>query len=162
MSLAVVPGRRSKGSPADVLSHFGTTNGVGLGLRLLRDAVDRRDGDDVGMALIVCTAFGFTMAHLEWLVELAYADWHHEHEGIVWALGKLRAPAAVDALYHLAVWIPDYVRFDENRALEVNAVWALGKTPGPEADRALKRLLSADEEIVRNAAQAQLVRREAV
>lgn len=53
-SLVVVPGRGRRGSPEDVLRHFGTTDGRALGIRLLRDAVDHQDGLDVEMALIVC------------------------------------------------------------------------------------------------------------
>ena len=114
------------------------------------------------MALIVCATFGFTMGHLDLLVQLASADWHHAHENVVSALAQLRAPAAVDALYHAGWWIPDYLDFDENRALAVKAIWALGGTPGPEADHALKRLLGAGGEIVREAARSQLMRREAL
>jgi hypothetical protein len=158
-SLVVVPGRGRQGSPEDVLRHFGTTDGRALGLRLLRDAVDRQDGRDVEMALIVCATFGFTLDHLDLLVQLASADWHQKHEDVVSALGQLRAPAAVDALYHAAWWIPDYLDFDENRALAVKAIRALGGTPGTEAQQALKQLLSAEGEIVREAASAQLLRR---
>lgn len=159
-SLVVVPGRGGQGSPEDVLRHFGTTDGRALALRLLRDAVDRQDGLDVEMALIVCAAFGFTMDHLDLLVQLASADWHHKHEDVVSALGQLRAPTAVDALYHAAWWVPDYLDFDESRALAVKAIWALGGTSGAEAEQALKRLLSAEGEIVREAARAQLMRRQ--
>lgn len=159
-SLVVVPGRSRRGSPEDVLRHFGTSDGRALGLHLLRDAADRQDGLDVEMALIVCATFGFTMDHLDLLVQLASADWHHKHEDVVSALGRLRAPEAVDALYHAAWWIPDYLDFDESRALAVKAIWALGGTPGAEAEQALKRLLSAEGEIVREAARAQLMRRE--
>lgn len=76
------------------------------------------------------------------------------------ALGRLRSPAAVDVLYGAARWIPDYLEFDESRALAVKAIWALGSTPGPEAERALKQLLSADNEIVREEASAQQARRD--
>lgn len=159
-SLAVVPGRGRQGSLEDVLRHFGATDGRSLGLCLLRDAVERRDGLDVEMALIVCAKFGFTMDHLDLLVQLASADWHHKHEDVVSALGQLRSPTAVEALYHAAWWVPDYLDFDESRALAVKAIWALGSTPGPEAEQALKQLLSAEGEVVREAARAQLARRE--
>ena len=68
--------------------------------------------------------------HLDLLVQLASADWHHKHEDVVSALGQLRSPAAVEALYHAAWWVPDYLDFDESRALAVKAIWALGGTPG--------------------------------
>jgi hypothetical protein len=158
-SLVIVPGRSRSGSPEDVLRHFGTTDGRSLGLRLLRDAVDRQDGLDAEMALIVCFTFGFTMDDLDLLVQLTSADWHRKHEDVMSALGLLRAPTAVGALYHAAWWIPDYLDFDESRALAVKAIWALGGTPGIEAEEALKRLLIAEDDIVRCAARAQLMRR---
>jgi hypothetical protein len=160
MSLAAVPGRGRAGSPEGVLRHFGADDDQALGLSLLRDAVDRQDGLDVEMALIVCAVFGFTTDHLDLLIKLASADWHQKHEDVVSALGRLRSPAAVDALYHTAWWISDYLDFDESRALAIKAVWALGGTPGPEAEQALRQLLDAESEIVREAASAQLKRRE--
>lgn len=159
MSLVVVPGRGRQGSPEQVLRHFGATDGKALGLSLLRDAVDREESLDVEMALIVCATFGFTMGHLDLLVRLASAGWHHKHEDVVSALGQLRAPAAVGALYHAAWWVPDYLDFDESRALAVKAIWALGGTPGDEAEQALTELGGAEDEIVRAAARAQLDRR---
>jgi hypothetical protein len=156
----VVPGRGRRGSPEDVLRHFGATDGRALGLRLLRDAVERQDGLDVEMALVLGAKFGFTVDHLDLLVQLASTGWHHKHEDVVSALGQLRSPAAVPALYHAAWWVPDYLDFDESRALAVKAIWALGGTPGPEAEQALKQLLSAEGEVVHEAARAQLARRE--
>lgn len=99
LSLAFVPGRGREGSPEDVLGHFGTADGRGLGLSLLGDAAERHDGLDVEMALIVCATFGLAMDHLELLVALCSADWHHSHENVVAMLGELRTPAAVGALY---------------------------------------------------------------
>ena len=135
MSLVVVPGRGRRGSPEEVLRHYRATDGKVLGLSLLRDAVDREDGLDVEMALIVCATFGFTMGHLDLLVRLVWAGWHHKHEDVVSALSQLRAPAAVDALYHAAWWVPNYLDFDESRALAVKAIWALGDTPGMRQSR---------------------------
>jgi hypothetical protein len=74
------------------------TDGCALGLRLLRDAVNRADEEDLDYALAVCFTFGLTADHLEWLVRLASADWHRKHEDVATALGKLRmaAPAGSD------------------------------------------------------------------
>jgi hypothetical protein len=74
--LVFVPGQGRKGSPEDVLRHFETTDGHALGLRLLRDAVDRQDGIDAEAALIASGVFRITEDHLELLVRLASADWH--------------------------------------------------------------------------------------
>jgi HEAT repeat protein len=88
------------------------------------------------------------------------ANWHHKHEDAASALGKLRTPGAVDALYEMTQWVPEYLDFEESRALATKAIWALAGTPGPEAEQALTRLIGSDDEIVRVGAEAQLKRRE--
>jgi hypothetical protein len=158
-SLVFIPGRGRGGSSEDVLRHFGTDDGHALSISLLRDAVDRQNAGDVEAALIVCFTFGITMDHLDLLVQLESADWHRRHEDVVNALNELKSPAAVDALYHAAWWIPDYLGFDDTRALARKAIWALGGTPGVEAEQALRRLESVGSEFVRERAQKQLMRR---
>jgi hypothetical protein len=157
--MVVVPGKGRDKAPEDVLRQFGTADGRGLGLNLLRDAVRARDAVDVEFALIVCSTFGVTMDHLEPLVQLASANWHERHEDVVTGLGRLRTPRAVDALFWATQWIPAYLDFDESRALATKAIWALGGTPGEEAERALRRLLDSTDEIVREGAENQLKRR---
>ncbi|MGQ0775200.1 MAG: hypothetical protein ACT4NY_12395 [Pseudonocardiales bacterium] len=138
---------------------MGATDGLALGLKLLRDALARRDPVDVEMALIVADVFGVTDDYLESLVALASKDWHFKHEDVVTLLGRLRSPEAVDALYEAAQWVPEYLDFDENRALANKAVRALGAISVEGAEKALKRLLSSDAEVIRNQAAAQLDRR---
>ncbi len=147
--LAVIPGRGRKGSPEAVLRHFGAVDGHALGRSLLAEAVNGKDGDDVEAALIACFLFGMSLDHLGLLVQLASADWHCRHEDVATALDDLRAPAAVGALYHLTQWVPDYLAWDEDRALARKAVWGLAKTPGPEAGQVLRLLLEDPDEHVR-------------
>ncbi|MCF6424099.1 hypothetical protein [Amycolatopsis tucumanensis] len=97
-SLVVVPGRPDGASHEGVLRHFGATGGRALGLSLLRNPVEGRDGVDVEMALIVCARLGFSLDHPELPIGLASAHWHHKHEDGVSALGKLQSPSAVYAL----------------------------------------------------------------
>lgn len=156
-TLFVVPGRQAL-SNEQFLSEFGAADGVALGLKLLRDAVDRRDPVDVELALVVCFRFGFTDDHLQPLLTLAFADWHQCHEDVVMALGDLRSPASVDALVHLAQWVPPYLEFDDARALVVKAIWALGGIGGDAGRRALKSLASSPYAIVAENAVAQLQR----
>lgn len=156
--LVFTPGRGRQGSSEDVLRHFGAADGHALGLRLLRDAVDRQDGIDTEAALIACGVFRITTDHLGLLVQLASADWHRKHEDVASALDHLRTPAAVDALYHLTQWVPDYLDWDDNRALARKAVWGLAKTPGPEAGQALRLLLDDPDEHVRAYAARRLTR----
>lgn len=159
MSMVIVPGRDRAGSPDDVLRQFEADDGQALGLDLLWDAARRRDAVDVELALVVCFAFGFTMGHLGLLIELARADWHHSHENVVTGLARLRSPEAAGALEHAARWVPQYLGFDDSRALARKAIRALGAIPGPEARQALTGLLDSGSHIVREGAESQLARR---
>jgi hypothetical protein len=159
MSLVQIPGRGPAMSPGEFLRQAGITDGRQLGLDLLRDAVKRQDAVDLEMALIVCFTFGFTMDHLDLLLQISSADWHYKHEDIVTALGQLRTAAAVDALVEATQWVPEYLEYDEARALAVKAIWALSGTPGAEAENALTLLLSSENAILRETATTVLRRR---
>lgn len=116
--LVLVPGRGRRSSPDDVLRHFGSSDGMELGLALLSQAVADSDSADVEAALLVCQTFGFGPSHLPLLLELASADWHCKHEDVVWYLGKnYQSPEVVEALIAATEWVPDYLGFDESRAL---------------------------------------------
>jgi HEAT repeat protein len=158
-SLVVVPGRGAAGSAEDVLRHFGTTDGVGLSLRLLSEAIAEKSPADLEAALILSGTFGTVPQQLPYLVALVPEDWHKQHENVVAMLSDLRAPEAVDALHHAAVWAPAYLDWNETRPLATKAIWALGAIPGPEAERALTGLADDPDEVVRDAARAQLDRR---
>ncbi|MFC9706351.1 HEAT repeat domain-containing protein [Streptomyces sp. NPDC056943] len=160
MGLVFVPGRGRMRTLDEVLAHFGESDGGVLALRLLRDAVKRRDADDVEMAVIVKAAAGASGEEfMEPLIELSRADWHTRHEDVVRMLSKLRSPKAVPVLGEAARWVPEYLDWDENRALAVKAIWALGAIPGPEARAALEGLRDAENEIIRENAVKQLARR---
>ncbi|MEE1753095.1 HEAT repeat domain-containing protein [Streptomyces sp. SP18CS02] len=160
MGLAVAPCSPPTRTIDEVLAHFGESDGGVLALRLLRDAMERRDADDVEMALLVHAAAGASVEEfLEPLTELFPADWHREYEDIVRMLGRLRSPRTVPTLVLATRWVPEYLDWDENRALAVKAIWALGAIPGPQAREALKSLRDAENEIIRENAVKQLARR---
>jgi HEAT repeat protein len=152
------PGRPPTVTPEEVLQHFGADDGKALGLQLLRQAVQDRDRDDVEFALIVCYKFGFEADHLDLLLQLADADWHRRHEDVVTALGNLKDPRAVDALYRATQSAPEYL-IDDGAELARKATWALGKIPGTEADSALSRLTESSEEQIRKTAIKQIEKR---
>jgi HEAT repeat protein len=156
MALVVLPIGRQPLAADEFLREFDASDGVVLGLDLLRDAVDRHDPVDVELALIVCFKFGFSDDHLQPLLTLAFADWHQRHEDVASALGRLGLPASVDALLHLAQWVPPYLDFDDARALATKAIWALGGISGDAAHKALKSLASSQCSIVAENAVAQL------
>jgi len=86
-------------------------------------------------------------------------DWHTRHEDVVAALGRLRSPDTVEALYHATQWIPEYLDYDETRALAMKAIRALAKIPGYRAERALIRVLDSEDELLQEMARYQLQKR---
>lgn len=159
LALVYKPGDTSGGDPDTVLRYFGTDDGAALGRRLLRDAVQCEDAADFELAMIVCNRFdAYDESLLPLLVDQAHADWHQRHEDVASRLGKYKSPMTVDALYQLTQWIPDYLDYDESRALARKAIRALGGIPGVEAEQALTRLLTDEDEDLRDLAADQLRR----
>lgn len=159
LALVWYPGRPPSLSPKAFLKRYGAKDGVQLGLDLLNDAFIRQDAGDVELALVVCSVFEMSSRHLDLLIRLAFADWHVTHEGVVRNLQKIKPPAsAIPALVHLAKWVPDYLEYDEFRALATNAIWALGTIDGPEARMALESLTHDSDDIVSSGARHQLER----
>jgi hypothetical protein len=151
----------SQGLPqAEFLSRFrGSSDGRRLCGDLLAEAIQSKVADDVECALIVGYIFGFTDDHLEPLLKLVSAPWHFKHEDVVTALGQLKSPKAVEGLYAATQWIPEYLDFDESRALAVKAIWALGRINGPDADAALSKLANDTDPILAESATEQVGRR---
>jgi hypothetical protein len=158
-ALVIAPGGQARVSSDEFLERFGAVDGKALGVDLLRDAVERRDAVDVELALIVCFRFGLSEEHLPLLLNLCYADWHHGHEDVVSALGKIRSPDSIDALVHMAQLVPSYLEYDDSRALATKALWALGAIDGDAADQALSMLARSPDRIVAREAEAQITRR---
>jgi hypothetical protein len=75
------------------------------------------------------------------------------------ALDHLRTSAAVDAWYHLAWWVPDYLDWGDAGGLARKAIWGLAKTPGSAAEQALRLLLDDPDENVCAYAAKRLTRR---
>jgi hypothetical protein len=126
----IVPGESDVDQLERLLRHFGTDDGRALGLRLLSEAVASQDSEAVEAALDVCFIFGFGDEHLDLLRQLAWSDWHNRHEDVASMLDDLRSSEALDALVHLASWVPKYLDYDDARALAVKALWGLGNMPG--------------------------------
>jgi hypothetical protein len=157
--MVFVPGQGRLVEPDDVLRAFGYSDGRALGLKLLRQSIDDRDADDMEASLVVVGSFGVTPEHFGMLIDLLAADWHQRHESVVYLLDRLRDPRAIASLARVATWIPDYLDWDENRALARNAIWAIGKIPGDESRAMLVELSQSQDDVVRQGAQEQLKRR---
>ncbi len=89
---------------------------------------------------------------------LLESDWHILHETAAFALGRV-GDAAVPALVRAAREVPDYLEFDESRALAGKAIHSLGKIPGPEAEAALDDLLLHEDHALRSMVRRVLDRR---
>ena len=138
-------------------ARYGAEDGAHLGFRLLSCAMDERRADDVEWALIVCSVFGYCEAHIPLLLSLADADWHHSHEDVAWMLGIIGGAQAVPALVHLATWVPDYLEWDDARALGVKAVWSLYKIHSENARQALVVLVDDSNEVISKNARERLL-----
>lgn len=133
-----------------------------LSLRVLDDAYDRRDPDDVEFGLLIGFHFGFSPEHVDILCRLSDAEWHTQHENVILALDELSDQRAVGCFYRAALKLHPYLDYDEFRALAVKAIWALGKVQDSAADEKLRLLAESDQVIVRDEAQNQLRRRQGV
>lgn len=158
-SLTTGPGWSPSITGDEVLRHFEADDGPALARRLLLAAETAQDQASLNGALLVSTVFPFPADCDEVLIRLAFADWHREHEWIVWRLDERRSPRAIDALVFLAQWIPGYLLWDDNRALAKNAVHAIAKVPGDAADAALRRLMASQSDEVREMANARMADR---
>ncbi len=131
-----------------------------LASRILEEAFEAKDADDLQCALIIGFTFGFAPEHKGVLCSLLDVDWHYSHEDVVTALETWPSPDTVDALFRATQWIPKSLEYDDNRALAVKAIWALGKIPGAEAKTKLEALAHSDNTILRKTAEKQLERRD--
>ena|SRR5688572_7188363 len=147
-------------SEDEFLNQFpSAVEGGKLAVKLLDDASQARNAEDLHGALVVGYAFGFGPEHIDILCGLVDDDWHYCHEDVVSALDKLRTPKAIEALFRATQWIPQSLEYDDSRALAVKAIWALGNLQSREADMKLEALARADDAILQRTAAEQLERR---
>jgi hypothetical protein len=125
---------------------------------MLEAAYTARDPVDVELGIGIGSAFGFTQAYKDILCRLWEADWHHSHEDVISALNKLKDPTLVDLFYAATVRVPEYLGFDENRALAIKAIWALGNIGNEQARSKLEAASRSDVPRIRASAIEQLQR----
>lgn len=146
-------------SKSEFLERYGEDDGTKLAERLISEAVHERDSEALELSLIVGFVFGVSSQLVAPLSEALTEDWHISHENIVSMLDRLRTPASIPGFIHAARHVPDYLDFDDARALAVKAIWGLGNLPVPEAESALRSLLDSDNEVVDRNVREQLQRR---
>ncbi len=157
--LVTLPDGTRGTSNADFLRYFPAAVEDGkVASRLIEEACGARNADDLMGALIVGFVFDFGPEHIPSLCRLVDEDWHHSHEDVVSALDGLRTPAAIEALCRATQWIPEYLDFDETRALAVKAIWGLGNLPRSLTDIKLEQLTRSADPILRQNALEQLAR----
>lgn len=151
-------GGRKKLSTSEFLVAMAADDGKELGLQLLKEAVRRQELDSVTWALVVCGHFGLHSEHLPYLHQLALADWHTDHEDVASSLDEIGSDESIPFLKHLAEWVPEYLEWDDNRALSTKAVWGIAKMGSPAAHDALFELAQSDDPHVVQAANFQIER----
>lgn len=141
------------------LSKYPTTeSGRELSTRLLKTGFLEKNASDVQFALAIGFVFGVSPSQAETLRHLIGADWHTAHEDVVSALDELRDGGAVEALFEATQMVPEYLEFDDARALAVKAIWALGNIGNATAREKLKIIADSNDEILQRNALKQLDR----
>ncbi|WP_068082656.1 hypothetical protein [Polycladidibacter stylochi] len=150
---------KQRTSDEDFLRNFrgGISDPISLGVELLSDALTSKTSGEVQSAMIVGFSFGFAEVHIKLLSTLAPEAWHVSHEDIASAFDEIRTPSCVNSLKYLAQWVPDYLDFDEARALGSKAVWALSKIGDPSAIAALQEISISQKDHIGKLAQEKLL-----
>lgn len=132
-----------------------------LSLDIIERAAGDRSSEDLVCAMIIGHTFGFSPAHEDILCRLAWENWHWSHEAIVSALQdcEFEDERCIDALFHLAQFVPAYLEFDDARALAVKAIWAIGGIAGDLSDSRLEALAQSSSPRLKQVAEEQLSRR---
>lgn len=130
-------------------------------LQLLETAYDEKNAGDVELAMDIIGMFDllkrYPKEYPSLLLKLLEADWHYEHENIVWIFQQeLKIPEAVNLLYETALKQFKYLEYDEFFALSVKCIWALGAIKTKEAIEKLELLAQSDNEIIKENALNQL------
>jgi hypothetical protein len=144
--LAQVHWDAPKLSPEEFLRRFGEADGPALARRLLTEAVEQEDAEDLEAALLVVYTFGVTPELLRPLKRAATAEWHQWHVDVVFRLQDLGDPGSVDVLSELTERVPAYLDEPEATTLADNATWALFKIGGEAAREALERVRDSNED----------------
>ena len=147
--LITIPDGKSQISPGEFICRFPSALvGGKVDLRLIEDAYRQQNEDDLAAAIVIGAEFGFSAEHVPVLCQLLSAAWHGCHEDIVQTLQELKAPAAVDALYHAALDRHEYLDYDELFGLARKCTWALADIGTPEALAKLHSLAANENPVI--------------
>jgi HEAT repeat protein len=121
-------------------------------LEMLNYGLKEKASDAVEDAIPLMYRFGISKEYLEVLNSLAEEPWHHRHEDVVFALGKIKDPSSVDILARTAVAKHPYLEDDEAFALGTKSIYALKNIQTPEAIEKLGQLARNENDVLRTTA----------
>ena len=140
----------------ELVERWGPGDHAAVALAVMRDAVDRRDGAQFETALGIVRRSEHTAEHIAVMVEAFAGDWHQRHEEIVERLARRGDPQLTDVMMRAATWVPEYLDWDDARAMATKAIYGLGRTGGERAITALWQLVDDPADPVRECAAYQL------
>ena len=126
--------------------------------KVLKDALIRKDPDDVEHALLLGFSFEFEEGVVPVLCELIVQDWHFKHEDMARLLQDFKRPDSIESLYKTALMELDYLDYDDSYALAVKCIWALGGIDTDSSRDKLRQLALSENQVVKEAAEHQLNR----
>ncbi|MBO3658441.1 hypothetical protein [Acinetobacter haemolyticus] len=130
-----------------------------LGYLLLQIAKENKDEFAVILGVGYVFLEGADVSHSVWelISEIYFDEWHAEHENIISSLAKLEGCNCVDFFYKAIYFIPEYLEYDENRALTRRIFFALGKHINClGVKETLLKFLNCEDELWRSFAKEQL------
>ena len=111
----------------------------------LQAAIDKKDGNAVEDALLLCYDKEGGADYVGLLVNLLLADWHMRHEDVALELQRLRSPLAVSALRVTATRKFQYLEYNDSHALARKCTWALADIGTMEAKSKLIEIAACED-----------------
>ncbi|MCC5848854.1 MAG: hypothetical protein JJU29_12255 [Verrucomicrobia bacterium] len=122
----------------------------------LQVAIDKKDGNAVEDALILCYDKEGGEDYVGLLVQLLLANWHMMHEDVALELQRLRSPLAVPALRVTATRKFQYLEYNGSHALARKCTWALADIGTKESKDKLIEITACEDPEVAGCAQKRL------
>ncbi|WP_243374137.1 hypothetical protein [Geotalea sp. SG265] len=146
--------------PAEFFERYGITpDEVGDEVkRILSNALESRDAEEVEYALMLGFCFSFPDKILPLIHDLLGADWHESHENMISILQDRKHPSSVEFIRRAALLKPElqYLEYDDYGAYYKKCMWALQAIGTEEAIEAIKSFASAEDPILAREARYRL------
>lgn len=149
LKMVAYPGESGRHGRNGFIAATGIDHPESWALHELDEGLVNRSAEDVELATTLGALLGVDDRWVDPLIKVLDADWTRSHEDAAEILGDLADPKAVPALIRATRWVPEYLDYDEGRALAVKAIHSLGKIPGPEAALGLDDLRNHEDRPLR-------------